>query len=471
MNIIDEYKNYISSQKSCWYTTEQTEEGNFLLTSKYATAEVNFYDFDISTCELKITNCKEKGIFYLHFELKNIEHAQGLFDEMLESFHKVKKARRIEVLLSCSSGLTTSYFAEALNKAAEVLALDMHFSAESYTELYPASQDKDVVLLAPQIGYLYKQAKEILVDKVIIQIPTTIFGSYDTNQMIQLVQKELDQTKALANKKAINNKTKDSYGKYMVILTIDTRQPTIKYRIYDECTVIEEGEVLKDRWHLSDYEDLLDTVLPRHPEVENVYISTPGLINDGKFTFNYQGIINFDLIHKFEAKYERNFALSNNHNALTRGYYEDHKTEYKDFILYSSTKLNHAGGAGVILNGELFHGRHDLAGEIHYMLKAIHYSDPYHDLAKTPEGQAELCAKVMVPLILSFSPETMGIYNPMITDLTELKRIITKYIPAELQPEIIKVEDYEENTYWGAILMGKEEIDQRRLNSKEEIKS
>ena len=64
--------------------------------------------------------------------MKTMKHATELFNEMMNNILQLVEKPKIKILLSCSGGLTTSYFASKLNEAAQLL--DYHY-AVSYTHL------------------------------------------------------------------------------------------------------------------------------------------------------------------------------------------------------------------------------------------------------------------------------------------------------------------------------------------------
>ena len=45
----------------------------------------------------------------MHFQLKDEEHTKTLFYEMEQALETLESERKIKVLLSCSSGFTTSF--------------------------------------------------------------------------------------------------------------------------------------------------------------------------------------------------------------------------------------------------------------------------------------------------------------------------------------------------------------------------
>ena len=130
--------------------------------------------------------------FYLHFELNDENHAHQLYDEMIETLIGLKDKKTTRVLLSCSSGLTTSMFADNLNSVVEMLGEDYHFDAVVYSNIYEQVENYDLVLIAPQIGYMLKRLQESLPDKLVLQIPTATFASYDAIGAIKFIQSEIE---------------------------------------------------------------------------------------------------------------------------------------------------------------------------------------------------------------------------------------------------------------------------------------
>ena len=91
--------------------------------------------------------------FYLHFELKDLDYAQELFSQMVETLTDLKNQQSVKILLSCTGGMTTSFFAQKLNDAVKLLSLDYEFAAVPFHRLYNVGFDYSAILLAPQIAY------------------------------------------------------------------------------------------------------------------------------------------------------------------------------------------------------------------------------------------------------------------------------------------------------------------------------
>lgn len=175
------FKDWVLQQNGPYTITEQDED-HIRIENEYGLSEVNFYHLEEEgeIVELKVT-CKKTNMtrFFLHFQPVHEEHAKDLFHEMISSLMSLKNSRTTKVLLCCSAGMTTSFFAEKLNEVARMNALDYEFSAVGVQEVYAHVKDYDVVLVAPQVGYEEARLKRSIVDKLILKIPTQLFASYD----------------------------------------------------------------------------------------------------------------------------------------------------------------------------------------------------------------------------------------------------------------------------------------------------
>ena len=184
----DLFKKWIIDHQNDDYQINVESEQTIKLTTSYGEATIQFTDVTNGTIvEFNIISYKNQEVqFYLHFELNDENHAHQLYDEMIETLIGLKDKKTTRVLLSCSSGLTTSMFADNLNSVVEMLGEDYHFDAVAYSNIYEQVENCDLVLIAPQIGYMLKRLQESLPDKLVLQIPTATFASYDAIGAVKL---------------------------------------------------------------------------------------------------------------------------------------------------------------------------------------------------------------------------------------------------------------------------------------------
>lgn len=148
-------------------------------------AHVIFHQ-QLQTIELSITDKKtKKNIFYLHFEVNDIlvcknniltffQYLKGqekqVEDQQLEYFPPIK------ILVCCTSGLSSSYFAALTQAAFENQKESVQVDACPISELTVCQQYYDMVLLAPQVAYRYHELKQKWGDKI-MRIDTMDFAT------------------------------------------------------------------------------------------------------------------------------------------------------------------------------------------------------------------------------------------------------------------------------------------------------
>ena len=113
----------------------------------------------------------QENIFYIHFQMKNLAHAKELFEQLLACMQQFKEERPIKVLLCCSGGLTTSFFAMQMQKAAKLQKVKMEIRAVGYADLYYQGEDQQVILLAPQLSYMHAKVQKLLKNQLVLKIP------------------------------------------------------------------------------------------------------------------------------------------------------------------------------------------------------------------------------------------------------------------------------------------------------------
>ena len=168
--------------------------GIITFTNEMYEASVIFHDNNL--IELSIEEKKTGEIpFYLHFEAYEKKSArdniQAFFDffmdkkpakENLDSI-VVKNERPLKLLVSCTSGMTSSYFAYTMKKVLNNAGIDVTIDAVSYREIDRIQSEYDYILLAPQIAYMLKEYQKKYGNKV-MAVESKDFASYNVKRVI-----------------------------------------------------------------------------------------------------------------------------------------------------------------------------------------------------------------------------------------------------------------------------------------------
>ncbi|MFQ6792558.1 MAG: ROK family protein [Thomasclavelia sp.] len=449
---------WVLSQKRDFYRCKQDKHNcqNIIIEAENSQGIITFNKFNI--IELTVTNkAKQKTEFYLHFQMKNLHHAKMLFEEMIETIKKISNTPTTKILLCCSGGLTTGFFAQKINETAKLLDLDIEANATRYLDVYEKGIDYDFILLAPQISYLCANIQKVLKNQQVIKIPPRVFAKYDVLKIINLVKdlsNKLPQYSKSSNRLLIK---RDIQLKSMILcLSVykNSGKVYIDYRIYDQNKKsIYENEIIKQTIAIEDVFDVLDIVLATYPDIKTIALSMPGIVNAGKVSSTFvANANNRDLQKELKETYQRDFILANDINAAAIGYYAVQERYNSFCFLFQPIGLD--AGLGTVINGELVQGNYHLAGEVKFL--PMQLSDDKANLNKTPEGIVELVSKMLITISSIIAPEVFIIYSDMVDDVNVIKNKIEDVFASEVEDfniEIYKVEHLQEYILAGLMLL------------------
>ena len=443
---IQENKNYKV------YRYEKDQDIIYIET-EYGLGEITFNRLNI--IELKVTNKVTNEInFYLHFQMNTIKHALELFNEMIESIISLSSKPVIKVLLSCSGGLTTGFFAQRINEVIQLLDLDLKVDATGYNNLYQIGTHYDIILLAPQISYLHAKVHDILKNQIVLNIPPQTFAKYDVGKVISLITKATENEKRTENTQinelSLHLDIKDK--RQILCLTIfkNKERIHITYRLYQKGQILVENEIIKYNISIQDIYDVLDTIILQYPNISMIGISIPGIIHNGLLSSSYiKDIKDNEIEMAFTCRYTQKVIITNDVNAASIGYYVSQK--YYQTFMFLFQPLSIGAGAGIIVNGKLLDGSHHFAGEVIYL--PLNLSNERSELIHTPEGTLEIVSKTILSAMCIIDPQAIILFSDLITHEDELKKEIEKSIPCTFIPEIIKIDNVLEYILLGQMVL------------------
>ncbi|MCD7893979.1 MAG: ROK family protein [Erysipelotrichaceae bacterium] len=390
--------------------------------------------------------------------MQSINHAVELFNEMIEVIKKLIDKPQRKVLLSCTSGLTTTYFAQQLNDAANILNLEYSFEATPYADLYDKGRDYDIILLAPQIAYLQPKVQEVLRNKMVLQIPASMYAKYDTGETLSFIQEEeknhegidMPEIKPLLLKREIHNQ------KNLLVISMIREYHNVKvgYRIYYKNEMIHENEVCKPNINLHDIGDIVGTVKAGY-DIDCIGISIPGIVENGKSTSPTDDLNDTDVAGYIEENCGIQTFLFNDTNAAAMGYYAT-QNEYSSLSLLFQPTPGSLGGIGSIFNGQLIEGHHHIAGESKFLPNCL--SDEQVHLSKTPEGSICAASEVLRSVIGILDPELIVVKSDLICNSQDLYKELSKAIPEKYLPEIVIIEDLNSYSLLGTMILCVQEL-------------
>lgn len=443
---MDVFREYVKMQNKGYDMIEKKDR--IIMETDQFDSYISFNENNI--IELYVNNkIKDEMEFYLHFQMKNLKHAVDLFNEMKDAIDHIIETPQIRVLLCCSGGLTTSYFANKLNEAIELLGLDIQVSATGYHKVFQEAQDYDVILLAPQVGYQLAECESLLKDKSVRVIPGKIFAKYDVQGAIDLIMEAFNEKKTIEKEKVEAKRSLYIGDMVMVISIYKNNHINIDYCVYQGLEALDDQHLIKNSINDGDLYSIIDLVLLEFPDIKKIAISLPGIIDDGRVSSSFV-IGEFNLKQVLEKKYNRQIILNNDVNSAALGYYVT-QNQYDSFIFLFQPVGVHAG-LGSVINGKLLYGKYHMAGEVKFL--PLELSQSHEELCITPVGAVELVYKLLLSVISIISPEHIVLYCNLIEDKSLIETMLKERIKPELNyydVDIDQIYNLQEYIYFGLL--------------------
>lgn len=469
-----DFREWLRASKDPNLDFREIDSDHFEMNTEAATAAITFYKDDI--VEIAITRKKDGEMkYYLHFQIRDEEHAKRLFSEMEDALKSIEDEKTLQVLLSCTSGVTTSFFASKLNEAAENMKLDIHFDAIPYFDLYDKAQDYDLVLIAPQIGYMEKRLQKSLPRKNIRQIPTQLFSAFDVLRTLEFVEHAVEKHSKKEEKEFHEEvrvhtcSCNDLKKKRVFYLIITSDSPQI--RLFMNIIRGEEQELADMAvFSESSVSSLWDTIqygITVRDKIDLICIALPGEVANYTTVHSpHLSLNHFDLGKYIRDTYGIPCIVSNNTNAAAYGYY-GLNPEYKDICVISQPYGCPSAGQGNIVQGKLAEGLNGIAGESKYFIHRMQFSDSVDKLARTEQGQMELLIACMLPTISILGPEIFVLRTPMVNDMIELRSRLTSFIPERFIPKLEFLMDANHLTLYGLQMMADRYFEKKQKEKEE----
>ncbi len=154
-------------------------------------AHIIFYK-EFNMMELSIEDkWTEKNVFYLHFEMMDIlstrKNILSFFQFLKDENHHNKvnsslKLSSLKILICCTSGLTSHYYASLMQQAQQNIIVD----AYPIMNVEEVANDYDIILLAPQVAYMYPNLKRKFGKKV-MEVEALDFATGNVNHTLESI--------------------------------------------------------------------------------------------------------------------------------------------------------------------------------------------------------------------------------------------------------------------------------------------
>lgn len=211
--------------------------------------------------------------------------------------------------------------------------------------------------------------------------------------------------------------------------------------LYGEC--IDAGEVEATPESLASFEAPIDRMLARHPSIKAIGFGLPGVEAGGKIlALDYRPLVGAPIIEHFRLRYGLPVLFENDVNAAVMGYCRRRPIDPLETVVYLYFPRKYPPGAGIRIEGRLFKGRNNFAGEVAHLPLGIGWGQP--ELYNTAGRICPAIAKLIVALASVLNPDTVILHGEFLgpQHLKAIGEMCGRDLLADVVPRLAISEDF-----------------------------
>lgn len=420
---------------------------------------VSFYDLDdVIVAELRLEkDGNDAPLFFLHFELNDLERAKQLFGEMSSALDHMLHRTIRHVLLCCTCGMTTAFFANKLNEDAQKMDIGYDFCAMSVDEAKQSGNEYAAILLAPQVGYERKAISAALPETLVLEIPARVFGTYDTTVTLRLLLNAFAEAQdAAATDLRVARDYDHSKRVLGVCYAYRSDDPTISYLVLDKGTHAVSGMIVRpvlDTWIIDDMVATLRVAGYPIESFDAIGIAFPGVVNEGVVTWRTQNRESkLDLASIISERVGVPVYIDNGATAAAAACYAG-QTQWDNVAFHAQPIGVPACDQGYVVNGQPMTGHRGFSGDLKYLAKDFTLSMDLDDAAWRYDGSLELVSRYLCATACTIAPQAIYVWCDLVPDMDDVRDEMTKTLPDEAIPELIAVSDYDSHMLMGELAL------------------
>lgn len=130
----------------------------------------------------------DKILFYLHYQFYNFHFSIDLFYRMINKLTEDIEIKTKHILLCCTGGMTTGFFAEKMNRYCELNQLPYQIDATAIYNLDNVYLNYELILIAPQLRYKVMELSQKYKSVIVKSIEPVAFATYDCQALLTQIE-------------------------------------------------------------------------------------------------------------------------------------------------------------------------------------------------------------------------------------------------------------------------------------------
>jgi ROK family len=191
-----------------------------------------------------------------------------------------------------------------------------------------------------------------------------------------------------------------------------------------------------DDINLRSFEPYIDAIIEEYPTIQAIGFGLPGIELEGKILFaDYQALIDTAFLAHYYERYHLPVIFENDVNAASVGYCRRNQIESESAIIYLYFPQKYPPGGGIYINGKLYKGNSNYAGEVALLPLDVDWYSP--ELYTSVEKICEAVTKMIISTSSLLNPHSVILYGKFFT--AEHLNIIQQKCALRLPPNSIPI--------------------------------
>ncbi|MDF2594787.1 MAG: hypothetical protein K0R69_1128 [Clostridia bacterium] len=219
--------------------------------------------------------------------------------------------------------------------------------------------------------------------------------------------------------------------------------------IYMRCTIADllgkaicENDEKIEQIDVSCLESFISHYIELYPEINAVGIGLPSVETEGKIIISdYKKLIGLSISSYFKDLYHIPIKVENDVNAAASGFMQKEKRESECTMAYLYFPDQYPPGAGLFINGKLYKGKSNFAGEVNALPLGIKWNKSLYD---DFDNWCEAIAKLIMVLCSILNPHYIVLTSDKLNDahIHTVKKRCLRELEKDVLPEIMLSNDF-----------------------------
>ena len=228
-----------------------------------------------------------------------------------------------------------------------------------------------------------------------------------------------------------------------------------------------EMDVKAEKIDLASFEEIIDELLISYSNIQAIGLGLPGSEYGGKMIISdYKSLLGVSVIEYFTIRYQKFVIIENDVNAAVMGFTKRKEIEDDCTVVYLYFPENYPPGAGIFINGKLYKGKRNFAGEVANIPLGITWIED--NLYTSFDLVCEAISKLTIAISSVLNPDMVVLYGNFLSQshIVNVAERCDIELPQSAVPRVILSENFEDDYLRGMMVQTLETLEHRIVLSR-----